>query len=238
MNKTWEGLLQVDLPTGARLVEELEGLALRRHWDLALVLVGWLHLLAFGCCYCLTVVANYHEAPGYLALWAGELLGAALIFRACGGSRSAGPAPGPLLRLVRRVWIAYFILAFDLASLNTLRGHRLFEFFPAIRPLASFAFLIMTALVSRRFFGAVLVMYASGLLMAAHLLHAYLVFGVAWWLVLNWTGISLCWRRRNGQEAPAARPPSGPLEAGGVAELPRPEGSRGASGDRGHRVGV
>jgi hypothetical protein len=89
------------------------------------------------------------------------------------------------------VWTAYFILVFNLGSLNTLRGHVMFEFFPAAATLASFAFLVMTFVVSRRFFGAVLVMFATGLLMAAYLLHAFLFFAVSWWLVLNAVGLTV-----------------------------------------------
>jgi hypothetical protein len=165
-------------------------LALRRNWGLSLILVGWLHLLAFSFCYYLTVGQDYHDAPAYLLVWAGEMLGAWGIFRACGGPRS-GDAPLPLELFIRRVWAAYFVLAFNLGSLNTLRGHAMFEFFPAIAPLASFAFLMMAFVISQHFFGAVLVMFAAGLLMAASLVHAYLTFAVAWWLVLNVTGLAL-----------------------------------------------
>src|SRR5207249_12034006 len=101
-----------------------------------------------------------------------------------------------------RVWIAYFVLAFNLCSMNTLRGHKLFELFPAMASLASFAFLVMTFAVSRKFFAAVLVMFASGLLMSAYLLHAYLIFALAWWLVLNGIGLRL-WRcLHSGPSAP------------------------------------
>jgi threonine/homoserine/homoserine lactone efflux protein len=51
----------------------------------------------------------------------------------------------------------------------------------------------MTLVLSWRFFGAVVVMYVSGLFMAAFLLHSYLIFAVVWWLVLNWIGLTL-WR--------------------------------------------
>ena len=47
--------------------------------------------------------------------------------------------------------------------------------------LGSFAFLVMTFTVDGRFFAAVLAMFASGLLMAAWLDHAFLVFAVVWW---------------------------------------------------------
>ena len=67
----------------------------------------------------------------------------------------------------------------------------MFELFPAMASLASFAFLMMTFAVHRRFFAAVLVMFPAGLLMAAFLLHAYLIFGLAWWLVLNGVGLTL-----------------------------------------------
>ena len=169
--------------------EQLARLGRERHWGRSLVLVGWLHLLAFSLCYYLTVGADYHESSGYLAIWVGELLGMGLIFRVCGG-RSTGDQT-PLSRFIARVWIAYFLLAFNLGSMNALRGHELFELFPAMASLASFAFLVMTFAISRRFFAAVLVMFAAGLLMAAFLLHAYLIFAVAWWAVLQGVGWTL-----------------------------------------------
>jgi hypothetical protein len=189
-----------DLFTPAQ-VDQLARLARQRRWGLALALVGWLHLLAFGLCHYLTIVRDYHQAGGYLAIWVGELLGVGLIFRLCGGPRPANASPTPLERFLVRVWASYFVLAFNLGTLNTLRGHKLFEFFPAIASLASFAFLVMTFAVSRRFFPAVLIMFASGLLMAAFLLHAYLTFALAWWLVLQGIGLRLC-----RQGTPGSRP--------------------------------
>src|SRR4051794_10539294 len=117
--------------------------ARQRNWGLALLLVGWLHLGAFSFCYYLTVVKNYHDSFGYLLVWLGEVGGTWLIFRACGGPRLPTLRREPLELFVRRVWITYFVLAFNLGSMNTLRGHALFEFFPAIASLASFAFIMM-----------------------------------------------------------------------------------------------
>ena len=177
--------------------DQLARLAHERRWGRSLALVGWLHLLAFSFCYYLTIVRDYHESAGYLAVWVGELLGMWLVFRLSGGPRSADEPP-PLFRFVVRVWIAYFLLAFNLGSMNTLRGNEMFELFPAMASLASFAFLEMTFAVSRKFFFAVLVMFAAGLLMAAYLLHAYLIFAVAWWVVLQGIG----WTLRVGRERP------------------------------------
>jgi hypothetical protein len=185
---------------------QLARCALQRRWDVSFVLAGWLHLAAFLLCYYLTVERNYHASGGYLAIWLSELCGMWGIFRLCGGRRRADMPAGPLEKIIRRVWIGYFVLAFDLGSLNTLRGNEMFEFFPAIAPLASFALLMMTVLVNRRFFAAVVLMYLSGLLMAANLPHAYLIFALDWWLVLNGIGIMLRLQRHR----PAAEQSSSP----------------------------
>jgi hypothetical protein len=200
--------------------EGLARLARERRWGLSLLLVGWLHLAAFLLCHYLTVARDYHGAAGYLAVWAGELAAAALVFRLCGGPRRPGPAP-PLARLVFRVWLAYFALAFNLCALNGVRGHRLFELFPAVASLGSFAFLAMAFVVNRRFFGAVLVLFPAGLLMAANLTHCYLVFALAWWLVLNGVGLALLAAPRPGSTPPLAHPDgrtglSDPQPAAGV----------------------
>ncbi len=173
----------------------------RRRWGLSLFLLGWLHLGAFSLCWFLTAFQDYHGSAGYLAIWLAELLGMGLLFRACGGPRPA-TAP-PLERFVVRVWVCYFLLVFNLGTMNTLRGHSLFELFPATASLASFAFLVLTFTVDRRFFAAVLVMFASGLLMAAELRHAYLVFALAWWLVLTGLGLRLLPSRLGVREAVA-----------------------------------
>jgi hypothetical protein len=195
MTQVSENLRTVDLP-----IEEprraLGRIARVRRWDIAFVLLGGWHLVAFGLCYYLTIAVDYHGASGYLLIWIGELAGTWLIFRACGGPRRADQPPSPLEQLVRRVWLAYLVLAFNLGSLNTLRGHALFEFFPAIAPLASFALIVMSINVDRRFFAAVVVMFASGLLMAAYLMHAYLIFALSWWTILTGISIALLHRER------------------------------------------
>jgi len=175
-------------------LDSLERAARQRKWALALILVGWLHLLSFLLCYYLTIIEEYHDAPGYLAVWVAELIGVGLIVAACAGRR---PAPLPALaRVVARIWLAYFVLALNLGSMNALRAHGRFELFPALASLASFGFVMMAMVVNRWFFAAVLVMFASGLLMSAFFLHAYLIFALAWWLVLNGIGLAVL---RGGQ---------------------------------------
>jgi hypothetical protein len=195
MSKLLEALLQVETPS-AEQRQELQRIAQERNWGLSLMLIGWLHLAAFLCSYWLTIVCDYHDATGYLLIWFAELLGVWALFRVCGGVRGASQSPMPLELFIRRVWIAYFLLACNLGSLNTLRGNRMFEFFPAMASLAAFALIVMTVVVDRRFFAAVLVMFISGLLMAALFMHAFLIFAVAWWLVLNGIGLMLLRSRR------------------------------------------
>jgi hypothetical protein len=202
-----------ELSTPAQ-IDQLERLARRRRWGLSLLLVGWLHLLAFSLCYYLTVAQDYHEAAGYLVIWVSELCGAALIFRLCGGPRVEQHVP--LERFLVRVWASYFVLAFNLGTMNTLRGHRLFELFPAMASLASFAFLVLTFTVSRRFFAAVLVMFTAGLLMSVYLLHAYLIFALAWWLVLNRLGLVLLSGRRASSPGSSLSIPSPTVASAGI----------------------
>jgi hypothetical protein len=204
MSKTLGNLLEVELLTVAQRAQ-LVRVARERNWGLALMLIGWLHLAAFSICYYLTIVRDYHKADIYLTIWISELFGMWLIFRCCGGSRRADQPTGAPELFIRRVWIAYFLLAFNLGSLNTLRGHHLFELFPAMASLASFALILMSIVLDWRFFVAVLVMFGSGLLMAAHLLHAFLIFAVAWWAVLNGIGLTLLASRSGGQEPSETR---------------------------------
>jgi hypothetical protein len=187
--KVWTSMWDLELSTSAQR-KELAERARQRRWGLSLLLVGWLHLAAFGLCWFLTIWQDYHHAAGYLAIWIAEILTLGLIFRLCGGPRSTDQTPA-LQRFVVRVWVSYFLLAFNLGTMNTLRGHAMFELFPAMASLASFAFLMMTFAVHRNFFAAVLVMFSTGLLMAANLVHAYLIFALGWWLILEGVGLQL-----------------------------------------------
>jgi hypothetical protein len=196
-----------ELATSAQL-DSLEQQAIRGKWGLALLLIGWLHLLAFSGCDFLSAVHAYHEAAGYLAIWIGELCGVWLIFRFCKRS-TPREVPSPLARFVVRVWVSYFLLAFNLGTLNTLGGHELFELFPAMALLASFGFFVMTFTISRLFSVAALVMLIAGLLMSMNLMRSYLTFAIAWWLVLQVIGLVLLSRHpRSLALTPAGIPES------------------------------
>jgi hypothetical protein len=76
---------------------------------------------------------------------------------------------------------------------------------------------MMAILIDRRFLAGALVMFVSGLLMAANLLHAYLVFAVGWWIVLNSIGLALCLDRRR-----AASLNSRPVVRESASKMPVP----------------
>lgn len=184
--------LQLDIVAAAER-RQFTHLAIERNWGTCFILVGWLHLVAF--CYCQHLdFIDYHVPALFLSVWIAELLGTWMIFRMVAGPRAA-PA-GLLERFVRRVWIAYFILAFNLGSMHTLRGLTPFEVFPAMASLASFSFIMMTVVVNWRFIAAVIVMFATGLLMAAYFDYAYWIFAAGWCLVLNGIGVALLIRGR------------------------------------------
>jgi hypothetical protein len=171
--------------------QDLLKVALQRRWGQSLIILGWLHLAAFSICWYLTWFKDFHEAGPYLTIWISEMIGIWIIFRSVGGARSGRPAVKPLERFIVKLWITYFILAFNLASMNTLRGHFMFEFFPAYASLGSFAFLVMSFVVHRDFFWPVPILFGSGLLMAANLYHAFLIFALSWWLILNGIGLRI-----------------------------------------------
>ena len=208
MRQPWKDMIPVEWVAARQkeqMLGQLEATAAARNWALALAVVGWLHLGVFVSCHYLSSVRDYHYPPVFAALWAAELMGVAAAFRLCGGRRGPKPAIQPIERLVRRIWGAYFVLAVSVTMLNGTAGHTHFVLLPAIASLASFAFIMMTVLVTWRFFGAVLVMFASGLLMAAHPHYAYVIFGVAWWFVLERIAMML-WQNRRRQRGGLRRP--------------------------------
>lgn len=209
MRQPWKEVLPVEwVPARERerMVSQLEATAAGRNWGVALVVAGWVHLGVFMLCHYLSSVWDYHHRAVFVALWVGELAAVAAVFRLCGGRRGAEPAVSALERVVRRIWGAYLILAINVTVLNGTAGHARFVLLPAIASLASFSFIMMTVLVTWRFFGPVLVMFASGLVMVHNPQYAYLVFGVAWWIVLERAGMVL-WQKRRERRS-VRRPPA------------------------------
>jgi hypothetical protein len=198
-------------------VAEMERVALRDRWGMALVAVGWVHLAVFLICQALFSQGDRAKSH-FLPLWGLDLFLTVLVLRRFIGRRPGGPAPS-LLPLVTRVWITFLILAFSSASLNSLIGFET-DWFKAIwATLATFSFATMAWIFHLAFLIPAVQMSLTALLIARYPDWAYLIYGASWCLALNGVGLVLERRRALARVGPeAVRSPSGgvnrPVEVG------------------------
>ncbi|MDB5351362.1 MAG: hypothetical protein JWN86_2609 [Planctomycetota bacterium] len=185
----------------AAWVDDLDRVAQRNRWGLALVAVGWVHLAGFGTCEWLHAIGDRHRWH-FVALWAVEFVTVLAVLRGIAGRgwiRST-----PLAGIIGRVWGTVLILSFNLASLNVMSGLEHEWFKPVLCTVAAFGFMMMAYLVSAWFFAAAVQMYFTGLIMVNYLAYAYLIHGVSWWAALMVIGGSMELRRRRAMRQ--ARP--------------------------------
>jgi hypothetical protein len=95
----------------------------------------------------------------------------------------------------KRIWVMFVFLCFNVAILNVTAGYDVFVFMPALATLSSFAFTVMTSLISRRFMSAGIVLFVTGILMAQYPMHVFLIYGLGWLLVLQSLGV-VFWLKR------------------------------------------
>jgi hypothetical protein len=179
----------------ATLVDDLERVALRDRWGLALMAVGWVHLGFFLVCQALFWKGDLYK-PHYLALWGGEFVVNLWVIRRVAGRgwHRATPLAGVLVR----VWATFLILSFNVASLNTLTGFTLDWFKPVWGTLSTFGFATTAYLVNPWFFVPAVQMYFTGLVMVRFPDDNYLIYGLSWWVSLQGIGLILERRRRRG----------------------------------------
>jgi hypothetical protein len=177
-------------------VADLDEVALRDHWGLALVSVGWLHLGIFLICQVLFGRGDRAETH-FLPLWGVDLVGSIWIFRKFLVGPSRGPTPS-LFGLVARIWITFLILTFSAASLNRLVGFDT-DWFKAIwATLSTFGFATMAWIFHLKFLIPAVQMSLTALLIARFPGYAYGIYGLSWCLALNTIGVSLERRRSLG----------------------------------------
>lgn len=164
-----------------RLARELESVARAGRWDLALMAIGVWHLCVFLALHRLYLRGD--EAPWkHIGLWSVDMLGALgwmRIFSGPGWIRST-----PLAGLLVRVWGTFCILAFNLATLNTLTGHVPNWYKLGWGVLSTFGFMMMTFLLSPWFFLAAVWMFLMDLALAVTPKAQFLIYGGAWCLCL------------------------------------------------------
>ena len=155
------------------MVEQYERyVAVGNHWALY-VFLGWEHLAACAGSYYLLEVARVREPWPYALLWLGQVAVALSAFVLA--QRWTRAEKSPLQRHVDRTWLVFLLLCWNVAILNVLAGQPVFVFLPVMATLSSFAFLVLTSFLSRRFLAAALTLCAAGGLIARFPVYSFLI---------------------------------------------------------------
>ncbi|AGA25713.1 hypothetical protein [Singulisphaera acidiphila] len=179
------------------LVADLERVALRDRWGLALMILGWSHLATFVACQVLHSIGDRRNVH-YLGLWALEFATNIWVIRRVAGRRWF--CTTPLAGVLTRVWATFLILSFNAATLNSLTGFSI-EWFKAVwATLSTFGFATTAYLVNPWYFVPAVQMYFTGLLMVLTPNWQYLIYGVSWWATFQ--GIGLILERRRHRAKP------------------------------------
>lgn len=101
----------------------------------------------------------------------------------------------PLQSIVRRVAGVFVLLCCNVAVLEALAGLPTLTLLPVLSTVSSFALLMLAATISPRFVAAALFLFAAGTLMARLPAYGFLIYGVAWLIVLQTLGV-LFWSKR------------------------------------------
>jgi hypothetical protein len=183
------------------MVEQYERyVAVGNHWALY-VFLGWEHLAVCASSYYLQEVRRLQSPWPFALLWLGQV---AVALTAVTLARARTRATkSPLQRHVDRVWLVFLLLCWNVAILNVLSGQAVFVFLPVLATLSSFAFLVLTSFLSRRFLAAALTLCATGGLIARFPAYGFLIYGAGWLLVLQALGV-VFFRKRPRDLVPAA----------------------------------
>ena len=174
-------------------VADLERVAARDRWGVALAALGVVHLAFFATCQVMHTSGD-RENWHYPALWLAEVATALAVLAAIAGRGWVRSTP--LAGVIARVWGTVLILSLSLASMNAISGFDLEWFKPVLCTLATFGFMMMAYLVSAWFFAAAVWMSLTGVLMVNALNFGYVIHGVSWWAALITIGATLEVRRR------------------------------------------
>jgi len=159
-------------------------------WARGLMAIGWLHLATFLVCEALADPIPKRD-PRFPAIWFAELVGVFVVMRLL-----VGPGwirRGEAIRLTAKLWTTFLILSFNVVALNSLIGFERTWFKPVWGTLSTFFLASLAWLFTPLFFIPAVQMWLTGLVMAQFPNHAYLAYGVSWWIAL--TGAAL-WIQR------------------------------------------
>ena len=174
------------------LILDLGRVVARDRWGRALMILGWVHLGFFGVCQALHDPSIEVDLRIVL-LWVLEVATIAGVLRMILGRRWMRATP--LATVVVRVWITFFILAFNVATINNLTGWDLDWFKYAWATLSTFGFATMAWVIHPWFLVPAVQMYVTDLLMVRHPTWIYAIYGASWWAALQGIGLTLESRR-------------------------------------------
>lgn len=172
----------------AAIIADFGRIAARDHWGRALMIVGWVHLAFFTLNQVLYTAGGYPD-PLFAVLWLIELLTLLIMLRALLGRGWFRCTP--MAATVVRVWATFFILAFNVSMLNSMKGWTVDWFKLVWTTLSSFGFATMAWLLHLSFLVFAFQMYFTGLLMVRYPAWNYLIFGVSWCAALQVIGLAL-----------------------------------------------
>ena len=121
-------------------------------------------------------------------------------------SRISLAVRSPLAGVLVRVWITFLIIAFNVVTLNGMTGLGFRWYFLVWAGLSTFGFATTAWLCGAWFLVPAVVMYFAGLAMSQCIQWSFLIYGVAWWAILQGMGL---WLRRDRLRAPQLDGPPG-----------------------------
>jgi len=178
--ETWRASLRDDM---SRTLDD-------PRWARSLMAIAWLHLATFLVCEALADPIPKRDLR-FPAIWFAELVGVFVAMRLL-----VGPGwirRGEAIRLTVKLWTTFLILSFNVVALNSLIGFERTWFKPVWGTLSTFFLASLAWLFTPLFFIPAVQMWLTGLVMAQFPNHAYLAYGVSWWLAL--TGAALLIQR-------------------------------------------
>ncbi|MDX2036888.1 MAG: hypothetical protein SFX72_09565 [Isosphaeraceae bacterium] len=164
----------------------------RDRWGVGLRIVAWIHLATFLGCEAL-FSAGERRPPFYLGLWALELFAVVATVRRTVTARGRRTPPR-LTGLVVRVWVTFLILQLSAVSLNSLMGLESMDrewFKPMWATLATFGFAMTAWLTNPWFLVPAVQMSLTALTIVRFPAHAYLIYGLSWFVALHLVAFGL-----------------------------------------------